>query len=309
MACVSVIMPVFNRPSAALRAARSALASEILSDDNIELILVDDCSSPSLTLSDLNVAAVRVLRLDCNRGPAAARNAGVLAARGDYIAFIDSDDVWLPGKLARQLVELRASLMSTPDALVASSCGFYYPNRRTGRLEARMPIPGVAPGDFASGCWSAPGTTLVTRRLAFDRVGLFDESLRRLEDYDWLLRFALAGGRLDIADVMGAVIAPSGQARSAVVERSVAQLEAKYAASGSRPLPSALLRRFLAYMALERGAALLADGHRLAGAAHLATSLAVKPRKTMALCKFWYTNRTVPEEVAEIYRGLEMHRD
>lgn len=299
---ISVVIPVHNRPKAALRAARSALAQDIGGADEVEVVLVDDASAPPLDLGP--VERTRVVRLDRNAGPAVARNRGVAAARGELIAFLDSDDVWLPGKLASQVKLYRTATGGNADWRLAVICGFYYPERGSGRLEARMPMPGRDVLEFASGCWSAPGTVLLFHRDAFTHVGPLDERLRRLEDYDWLLRFALLGGRLEVAQTMGAVIAPSGLARSDIVGQNIARLETKYGPGGEIALKADAARRFAAYMALERAAASLADGHRVRGIASLAHSALLKPRTEGALLPFWTRSDVVPEDIAAIYREL-----
>lgn len=107
---VSVIMPVYNAEPWLRRAVDSVLQQ---SHRQLELIAVDDGSQDSSALILEAFAAadgrVRVHRQPVNGGVAAARNIGIAMARGDYIAFLDADDWWLPAKLERQLVGMRAS--------------------------------------------------------------------------------------------------------------------------------------------------------------------------------------------------------
>jgi glycosyltransferase involved in cell wall biosynthesis len=107
---VSVIMPVYNAEAWLRRAIDSVLAQ---SYERLELIAVDDGSSDrSPELLQAYAAAdarVRVLHQPCNGGVAAARNAGIAAAHGDYVAFLDADDWWHPAKLERQLASMRGS--------------------------------------------------------------------------------------------------------------------------------------------------------------------------------------------------------
>ena len=105
---VSVIMPVYNAAATLEKSVASVLAQ---SHRNLELLAIDDGSgddSPTLlarfAASD---ARVRVMHMPANGGVAAARNLGLEAARGNYIAFVDSDDGWLPHKLARQLAAMQ----------------------------------------------------------------------------------------------------------------------------------------------------------------------------------------------------------
>ncbi len=105
---VSVIMPVYNAAATLEKSVASVLAQ---SHRNLELLAVDDGSrDDSPALLDRLAAAdarVRALRMPANGGVAAARNLGLEAARGSYIAFVDSDDGWLAHKLARQLAAMR----------------------------------------------------------------------------------------------------------------------------------------------------------------------------------------------------------
>ncbi len=101
---VSVVMPLHNAADRVMEGVRSVQGQSLA---DWELLVVDDASTDdsgarveALAAED---ARIRVLRLECNGGPAVARNAGIRAARGRYIAFLDSDDAWAPDKLARQV--------------------------------------------------------------------------------------------------------------------------------------------------------------------------------------------------------------
>lgn len=99
---VSVILPTFNRSELLYLACQSVLSQ---SYRNLELIVVDDASTEDLqpVIDRLEDDRVRMLRHERNRGAAAARNTGIADAKGAFIAFQDSDDLWLPGKLERQV--------------------------------------------------------------------------------------------------------------------------------------------------------------------------------------------------------------
>ena len=101
---VSVILPTFDRAELLPRSIGSVLAQ---TDGHLELIVVDDGSSDDTegVVARLADPRVRYLRLPENRGLPAARNAGIAIARGEYVAFQDSDDVWAPDKLARVVVQ------------------------------------------------------------------------------------------------------------------------------------------------------------------------------------------------------------
>lgn len=105
--CVSVILPTYNRLESLLAACRSVLDQSFR---DLELIVVDDGSSEDIqaALAPLEDPRVVYHRQPRNGGASAARNAGLLLARGRYIAFQDSDDLWLPGKLERQVALLES---------------------------------------------------------------------------------------------------------------------------------------------------------------------------------------------------------
>lgn len=115
---VSVILPTFNRASSLLGACRSVLHQ---SAGDLELVVVDDASTEDIRSSVDSLSDPRVvyLRRDRRGGAAAARNSGLLIARGEYIAFQDSDDLWLPEKLRRQL-ELLERLPQSVGAVAGS---------------------------------------------------------------------------------------------------------------------------------------------------------------------------------------------
>ena len=106
---VSVIVPVHGRFDVAARCVRSVAAQ---THRPIELIVVDDASPSPFPRPSIPGAAARVVRLETNRGPGAAREAGRRLARGEYIAYLDSDDTWAPGHLASLVDALRASPQS-----------------------------------------------------------------------------------------------------------------------------------------------------------------------------------------------------
>lgn len=132
---VSVIMPVFNAATWLRRAVDSVVQQ---SHRNLELIAVDDGSADD-SLAILGTyaradARVRVQRQPANGGVAAARNAGLAAARGDFIAFLDADDWWHPAKLERQLAGMRET-----GALISYAA--YWRVAEDGRVLSRVTPP------------------------------------------------------------------------------------------------------------------------------------------------------------------------
>jgi glycosyltransferase involved in cell wall biosynthesis len=300
---ISVVIPVFNRPGMVARAVRSVREQRGIGIEDIEIVLVDDGSVPPLRMLDTD-ARTRIVRSDHNAGAAAARNLGVRAARGDYLAFLDSDDVWRADKLARQLDAMRRIEQENGASLHALVCDFYCPNRATGRLQVRVLRSADQLSDFASGCWFCPGSTLFIRRSAFNIVGPFDERLRRLEDLDWFIRFGQRSGHLHVLPYVGVIVAPSNSGSFAAVEQSTSVIEAKFDRSSEAALPPSAWRRLQAYLALERGAALLREGERLKGLGHLLSSFWYKPRLHAAVEPFWERGDDVPQDVLMTYREM-----
>lgn len=269
---LSVVVPIHGRADAAARALRSALAQDV----DLEVVAVDDGSpSPFVFAGDARVA---IIRFEQNGGAAAARNAGVDAAKADWIAFLDSDDVWTPNSLRQRLDSARTA--PAPERTIWGA-GFIdaWPDGRRG---ARIPMASADPMDFASGCWSCPGSTALFSRTAWLKSGGQDASLRRLEDYDWLLRWGMRGGRLAVDPTIAAEVARGGRAPSRTVMVAAAQLRAKHANA-----PENLRRRMESYLALEIGASLLHEGKLAPGVLALARSWRLRPRLRAALQPFW----------------------
>ncbi|HEY7700026.1 MAG TPA: glycosyltransferase family A protein, partial [Vicinamibacteria bacterium] len=178
---VSVVIPTWNRRTLVARAIESIRAQTRPAD---EILCVDDGSTDD-THRFLAEAypEVRVLR-QANHGVSAARNAGIRAAAGGFIAFLDSDDEWLEKKLERQLQAMEAS----PGALLCHTDEIWIRNgRRVNPMKKHQKYGGFIFEKALPLCVISPSSVLVDRRL-FDEVGLFDESFPACEDYDLWLR-------------------------------------------------------------------------------------------------------------------------
>jgi len=181
---VSVIIPTYNRAAWIKEAAASVLAQTFR---DYELLVVDDGSTDATLEALISLDGhLKVLRLKHRRGVSAARNLGAAAARGDWLAFLDSDDLWLPDKLAWQVEYLQAhpdlSICQTEEVWIRNGVRVNPP--KTHRKAA---------GDiFLSSlkrCMVSPSAVMLHRRL-FTALGGFDETLPAAEDYDLWLRTA-----------------------------------------------------------------------------------------------------------------------
>ena len=184
---VSVIIPTYNSGHFVSAAIQSALAQTY---QPLEVIVVDDGSTDD-TKERISAweGSIHYVRQP-NRGPAAARNRGITLARGDLIAFLDADDVWLPQKLQKQVELLR----HRPEAGMVHSA-LYYWNEGTDNREVRNDSHSEKHGhcyqSFFDRCGVTP-STIIVRREVLARIGGFDESIRRpsTEDYDLCFRIA-----------------------------------------------------------------------------------------------------------------------
>lgn len=182
---VSVIVPVYNGAQTIKRALDSVLAQAFSS---LEIIVVDDASSDRTVelVAQYQDDRLTTIQSAENCGAGAARNKGIAAARGRWVAFLDADDAWKPNKLARQVELLDRS--SKPVAACATG---YNIEKNGRRLAVALNLtPQQFRNDILFGCTISPGSTLMVEREVFETIGGFDEAFKRLEDWDWLLRFS-----------------------------------------------------------------------------------------------------------------------
>lgn len=276
---VTVVMPVYGRQREFFYALQS-LESEI--ELIHEIVVVDDASPEAVVITaPPSVAAkVRLIRLVRNLGSSGARQAGVDHAQGDVIAFLDSDDAWLPGKLAAQL-----PLLAAGDDRLAVVSGWQTVDLDRGTMSTRFPRPAADPLLFASGCWFCPGSTAIVPRAAFALTGGYSSSLRRLEDLDWYLRFSLDGGRIEVAPVVGALIRRATKSNRKLVADAVVEIRNRFRAD-QRTTP-ALRRNLEAWLETEQAFADWTEGHRMVAIDRMLRSQIIVPRFGVQLQNWW----------------------
>ena len=178
---VSVIIPTYNRAALVAEALASVKAQTYR---DYEIVVVDDGGTDGTWEVLSGCREIRVLRHPHRRGVSAARNTGINAARGQWLAFLDSDDLWLPDKLARQM----AYLTTRPSLCLGQTDETWV--RRGVRVNKPLSHRKVAGWIFLpslSRCMVSPSAAMVHRRL-FQDHGAFDETLPAAEDYDLWLR-------------------------------------------------------------------------------------------------------------------------
>jgi glycosyltransferase involved in cell wall biosynthesis len=178
---VSVIIPTYNRSDRVREAVASVLAQQ---DAAFEVIVVDDGSTDDTgaTLGSFG-AAIRHL-WQPHGGVSSARNTGILAAGGEWLAFLDSDDLWLPQKLRVQLDFLHKH----PELRICQTEETWVRNgHKLNPKKYHQKPRGYCFPQLLERCLISPSAAVVHREV-FEAVGLFDESLPACEDYDLWLR-------------------------------------------------------------------------------------------------------------------------
>ncbi len=184
---VSVIIPTYNRAALLRRAIESTLAQTY---QDFEIIVVDDASTDETphTVRSLDDPRIRYIRHETNRRISVARNTGVCAARGEFVAFLDDDDEWKPTKLEKQVQMLQTSAPSVGAVYTAFERVYVASGDSLGVI---APIKrGHILHELCSRNWVGTASTVFVRRGCFDEVGLFDETVAFGEEYDMWIRIA-----------------------------------------------------------------------------------------------------------------------
>jgi glycosyltransferase involved in cell wall biosynthesis len=183
---VSVIMPVYNAEATIGAAVASVLGQ---THRDFELIVVDARSSDGTlgVLASIRDDRLEVLSIPSCCWPATSRNRGLERSTGEFVAFIDADDIWLPDKLSVQLSALR----NTPDAAVAYCWADYVdPTGRYVCPDSRPDFEGNVYAAMLADNFIDSGSNIMVRRDCLLAVGSFDESLPVVEDWDLYVRLA-----------------------------------------------------------------------------------------------------------------------
>ena len=184
---VSVIITTYNRAHLVSRALLSALNQTY---EDFEIIVVDDASTDNTmeVLGGFKDKRIRYLRREKNGGDSASRNTGIRAAKGEYIALLDSDDEWFPEKLQKQVNKF----MESGEGVGLIYTGFLYVSQMTGEtLDQILPTlrGNVCTDLIVQGCFLANSSVLI-RKICFQKAGFFDENLRSCVDWDMWIRLS-----------------------------------------------------------------------------------------------------------------------
>lgn len=185
---VSVIIPSYNRADLIERAIRSAMEQTY---DNLEIIVVNDGSADNTDeiVSSIKDERIKLISLEKNGGLSNARNTGIKAATGEFVAFLDSDDEWDKNKTEKQI---NLFLESKDKRLGAVFCYCYendeYKNIITKRDKDEDFLRGDLHKEFLKGYCPPSPTLFIIKRRALEEVGLFDKKIKNFEDLDLYIR-------------------------------------------------------------------------------------------------------------------------
>lgn len=283
---ISVIIPTLNRSNELKRAIKTAKLQTL---EPFELIVIDDGSAPAehdAIKQCCNQFGARLIRHERNRGAAAARNSGMRAATGDYMAFLDSDDEWLPNKLDEQW-----NLLVTSRVQVCASA-FHYIRSEDRRVhqkpEIRLPAPILSLRDLVWGCTISPGSGLMISRALVEQIGPQDTSLRRYEDWDWLIRIACRGEKILVCMLPLFVVRqtsiPKFEVVEAAAERLVKRHESTFRTAGLRSW-----LRFRSTIELELASVASKNGKQSTAVSHAIRGIAMWPLRNF---RFWRKSAT-----------------
>lgn len=300
---VSVVIPAFNRADTIGDSLTSVLAQTV---SDIEVIVVDDGSTDG-TVEALGALAdprLTVMVNTTNVGPAEARNIGARAARAPWIAFQDSDDVWLPWKLDRQLTRMGSNGSVAVSPFVAAYCGMLILNRldddpASERTMHPTYLPNAAAptyeGQIEESLLAASLIStqmLVVRRDVFEAIGGFDPAADGLEDWELAIRVAQQGpiAFVDEPLVLQRFSANSMTRDSAKRLRAAQYIVEKHVATYANH-PRLLSRQYM----------IISGGYRRLGNISRAREFAQRARRLRPL-------NPKPVAIAGLLALLELHR-
>lgn len=289
---VTVLITAYNAEATLRRAIDSVYVQDF---DDLEIVIVDDGSldGTSAVAASYDRPEIRLFSLTKNVGVCAALNHGLAQARGRYVAFLDADDEWLPGKLKRQFDVLEANPRAT---FVSCGCVFVAPNGVAFREFGERPT-GLAKNEI----WRALLATtwvakpcVVARTDALRTAGGFNVALAVAEDQDMWIRLAIAGEVEFITDILVRCHDTPNSLTKVYANRAadfVLPVVRKYIAQMKSEISTAEIRKALGERYSTIGRGLYINGSLIRGAQFLAQSVLCGVRKRENL---WYLVTAAP---------------
>jgi glycosyltransferase involved in cell wall biosynthesis len=252
---ISVVIPVYNREHLIARAIESVVAQSLAAG---EIIVVDDASTDRTAEVVVGigerVSTVTLVCLKENVGAAKARNIGIENAKGDLIAFLDSDDVWYPEKLSKQIIAFEEN-----NDVVAVFCGLVVDNPDTGRRTCIMPKAEISVENLFHYNILMTMSCAMVRRSVLSDIGGFDELLPPCEDWDLFIRLAEVGRLSVVQETLVGQPAHEGPKISRDSQRVLAGFDAIFEKIYARISDPSLMRKVRASYEMRMADILSAD--------------------------------------------------
>jgi len=293
---VSIIIPTYNRRHLLESAVRSVLTQ---SYDKFELIVVDDGSEDNTfeVIEAFRDSRIKYIKHEKNRGVAAARNTGIQASCGEFVAFQDDDDIWQQKKLEKQM-DLICTESKGADVVYTRACktekgvDSYIPSGKIRALEGNI---------YRSLLWQNYITipSVLLRKTCLEKVGLFDENLVTFEDWEFLLRLSRYYNVMYIAEPLVIV----NQTHGSLLSKEVTYIKALDAImeknSGEITNDRRLLARYLSY----RGNIMCLTGDIKGGRNYILQALKTLPFDISLLSGYLvsYTGEKMYSAISKLY--------
>jgi glycosyltransferase involved in cell wall biosynthesis len=285
---VSVVITTYNRARLLPRAIESAQNA----GSDLEVIVVDDCSTDDTPEVCANIRGIRYVRLNTNQGLASARNAGIAESRSEFIAFLDDDDLRLPGSIDKQLQMLAAD----------DGIALCYGQALIGDAQRQLPTGEIYPLDCPEGdvFWDLleenfiPMPTVLARKSSLCSEGGFNTMLTLIEDWDMWLRLS---ERFSVAALVEPVaiyrkaVAASGQMCSSgaalckqavrVQEMALNRPRAKSSTAIKRRHAQRKFRHRAHHILMTEAANLIHEGNAASARANLKDAFRLRPFRTV----------------------------
>ena len=224
---VSVIIPTYNRANLIGKAIKSVLNQTY---KDLEVIVVDDGSTDNTEeiVKSFTDFKIHYICHKHNRGASAARNTGIKASRGEYIAFLDSDDEWLTEKLDKQM----KIFVSESSEVGVVYTGDYYVDGKDKKIK-KVHIPrkeGYIYEELLAGNYVGTPSALLVKKECFTKIGVFDEDLSGCEDYDMWFRIAKYYKFRYVKDLLVVCLIHDNQitANSEIMIEGIKRIQTKY---------------------------------------------------------------------------------
>lgn len=277
---VSVVIPTHNRAGFIADAVASVLAQTFADWD---LFVVDDKSADETeqVMERFKDERITYIRHPVNRGAAAARNTGITASSGEYIAFLDSDDVWLPGKLEKQV----ALFDALPDevGMIYGDFMLEYADGRSERYNfaGRRPLSGWVFTELINSFVIRTSTVMV-KRDAIVGSGMFDETIRSGQDLDTFVSIAHDHAIHAMDEVVATLRAHGSNLHQDLTNAGPHQLAAAYKLRDKFNVPTRAMAKTLSRCHLHYGLYLLNRGEAREARKHFARVILLYPRRLSA---------------------------